>query len=630
MSVSLPGQLSESDAEGKRIDFVKLALFLGDQYVLDQFDRSLNTYCASALGKIKDAAANRTDNRMNSAIEEFRQGLMAQAGYALTSSYGFGKYTSINPKSGYIEFRSAGNKDYFADVEKLQDTLLRYAYAMSIAGDPAAERAEYAKKLYKILAKVELEDVPGTKGGRRRQTVVPSQPDQDPMYLFTSYIVGKINLGDLKSQLRSINFTREAQRPRYRRWLVTQLSGEREGQHIELMARTELEAKNLACTEWQMLQRDYNRDQLEAIPLDHGSKDDAQPTATGNVKVAVRRRDANGHATGPVRDEFEVPAGDGDATNTAIERWCNDNGEQRRQMWFTLSDEVDPELMNDYRRRLAAVRGPAADLDGWYALRRRGGGRGVIEHQGAGRILYQFQAATSSEAIDKKRQWCEQNNMPYFDIWLELLENVPEPIRQEYNRNLAQNSQAAPAAPTRVPGWREAAAQTLRRTYPDVLCADPEIISPTGQWVVFSGSTFYNLTTLPASNGWDALWRFHYWVSDIPEDRRDIYRLRPADQRDIEYTNNLTTPNRTTPEPPVNWDGGPPVHTEPEGAVTPIPTTGGGEFTGRWNIISSRTGESLHTFGGIGNVQADALGVARDWAQQTGFDDPIEVYPIMR
>ena len=45
VGVSLPGI-------GGNIDYVKLALFLGDKYVLDLFDRDGNTYCKSAFDKI--------------------------------------------------------------------------------------------------------------------------------------------------------------------------------------------------------------------------------------------------------------------------------------------------------------------------------------------------------------------------------------------------------------------------------------------------------------------------------------------------------------------------------------------------------------------------------------------------
>ena len=54
-----------------------------------------------------------------------------------------------------------------------------------------------------------------------------------------------------------------------------------------------------------------------------------------------------------------------------------------------------------------------------------------------------------------------------------------------------------------------------------------------------------------------------------------------------------------------------------------------GEFTGRWQIRNANTNEVLHTFGGIGNSQADANRVTQRWAQQSRIDDPLEVVPEM-
>jgi hypothetical protein len=53
------------------------------------------------------------------------------------------------------------------------------------------------------------------------------------------------------------------------------------------------------------------------------------------------------------------------------------------------------------------------------------------------------------------------------------------------------------------------------------------------------------------------------------------------------------------------------------------------EFTGRWLVRSTRTGETVHRISGIGNVQADANRYAERWVRSTGFDDPIEVVPEM-
>ena len=158
MGVSLPHR-------GGDVDYVKLALFLGDEHVLEQFGRSSNHYAEAAIKKIR-ARVKGNKEAVGGAMDLMRNNLIELAQKALEiNNHGFGKYTSINPQGGnassnpakekgakYIEFRSAGGQNYFEDIDKLKNTLLRYAQAMTIAANPAAERKEYYKKLYKLIA----------------------------------------------------------------------------------------------------------------------------------------------------------------------------------------------------------------------------------------------------------------------------------------------------------------------------------------------------------------------------------------------------------------------------------------------------------------------------------------------
>lgn len=146
MGVSLPITRGQ-------VDFVKLALFLGDEHVLDSFGRSGNTYTEAAMKKIRKRVKGDT-TRIDEAMKLMQHGLIELAERAVMGSKGdgFGKYTSINPKGAYIEFRSAGGEDYVQDFQKAKNTLLRYAQAMTVAANPAAERQEYYKKLYKLIS----------------------------------------------------------------------------------------------------------------------------------------------------------------------------------------------------------------------------------------------------------------------------------------------------------------------------------------------------------------------------------------------------------------------------------------------------------------------------------------------
>jgi len=131
------------------------------------------------MEKIRNRLGSDSGSAVSGALDLMKNNLIELAHRSIANNMGFGKYTSINPKGNYIEFRSAGNSNYFEDIDKLKNTLLRYARAMKIAGDPSAERNEYAKKLYKLLA--------------------PAQ--QDPaMALFSRFSAGELSGKELKSQ----------------------------------------------------------------------------------------------------------------------------------------------------------------------------------------------------------------------------------------------------------------------------------------------------------------------------------------------------------------------------------------------------------------------------------------------
>ena len=147
MGVSVP-------FKGGDVDYLKLILFLGDEYVLQQFGREANTYCKSAMSKFRENIKGGRSDPM-SVIKLMQHGLLELAHKELQKGVGEGKYTSAHIQKGYIEFRSAGGDwlaEENADPEILQNTMLRYARAMSLAANPAEERREYAKKLYKLVA----------------------------------------------------------------------------------------------------------------------------------------------------------------------------------------------------------------------------------------------------------------------------------------------------------------------------------------------------------------------------------------------------------------------------------------------------------------------------------------------
>ena len=147
MGVSVPHK-------GGDVDYVKLILFLGDEYVLKSFGREASTYCKSAMSKFKENIRGGRADPMG-VIKYMQSGLLELAHKDIQKGVGTAKFTSAHIQDGYIEFRSPGGDwlaEESADPEKLSSTMLRFARAMQIAADPSVERREYAKKLYKLVA----------------------------------------------------------------------------------------------------------------------------------------------------------------------------------------------------------------------------------------------------------------------------------------------------------------------------------------------------------------------------------------------------------------------------------------------------------------------------------------------
>jgi len=173
MGVSVP-------YKGGDVDYLKLILFLGDEYVLQSFGREANSYTKSAMQKFREnIKGGRADPA--GAMALMKSNLIEFAYREIQKGVGTGKYTSAHIQDGYIEFRSAGG-DWLAEGDaepgKLENTMLRYARAMQIAADPSAERKEFAKKLYKLVA-----------------------PEGDSqLALFSQFAAGEIDKEQLKKQ----------------------------------------------------------------------------------------------------------------------------------------------------------------------------------------------------------------------------------------------------------------------------------------------------------------------------------------------------------------------------------------------------------------------------------------------
>jgi hypothetical protein len=215
------------------VDYVKLILFMGDQYILDLFGRAANSYTRSAFEKIRDKARYARskikeevrqsrpgvysgDVDIAAAMKLMRANLIELAGRYLQGGVGGDKYTSAHVKQAgdgtYVEFRSPGN-DWLDDsdtVNQALTTMLRFARSMTIAGQPWAERREYAKKMYKLLAGYRGSETSRSGQDSKYKTRVEYEGDEKTMdQLFAQYATGVISGTELKREWAERVLSRE-------------------------------------------------------------------------------------------------------------------------------------------------------------------------------------------------------------------------------------------------------------------------------------------------------------------------------------------------------------------------------------------------------------------------------------
>jgi hypothetical protein len=141
------------------------------------------------MGKIRSAVKQNPD-RAKELMDRMKSG-MDQLASKVVHSRSTEKYTSINVKDGYIEFRSPGGDWLNDNFKEIDNTLRRFTVALSAAVNPEAYRQEYLKKLYKLL------DVSGEK---------------DPLSYFAKFAAGELPKAALKSFVRQAQLERGVKR----------------------------------------------------------------------------------------------------------------------------------------------------------------------------------------------------------------------------------------------------------------------------------------------------------------------------------------------------------------------------------------------------------------------------------
>jgi hypothetical protein len=214
MNISVPNMTTDN------LDYVKLALFLGDEYVLQEFGRAYNSYAKSAMAIVREKIQANPENA-TALLAKMKEHLGAAASKLVHSGV-TQKYTSINTKDNYVEFRGPGGDYLDEDIPKLLNTALRAAQALRIATDDTAYKQEYAKKLYKLIS--------------------PEGEWTDPnnsVALFSRYALGQINKSELVSNVRQAQTARKEKKGEEQQYWVMNKDGSGGKQMVFATSSTE-------------------------------------------------------------------------------------------------------------------------------------------------------------------------------------------------------------------------------------------------------------------------------------------------------------------------------------------------------------------------------------------------------
>ena len=154
MGISLPNH------ETQNIDHMKFILMLGDQHVLEKFNRAKAYYALNTVNTMRDTLNRESVVNKDQVAQYLRKMATGMQDLATAELNKLlvprGEHRqSVNIKNKYMEIRSAGD-DYLPRFDDIRLTLLRYLRTLEISADSEAYRREYAKKLSKFLTNTDM------------------------------------------------------------------------------------------------------------------------------------------------------------------------------------------------------------------------------------------------------------------------------------------------------------------------------------------------------------------------------------------------------------------------------------------------------------------------------------------
>jgi hypothetical protein len=157
------------DSENKEeINPVKLAVLLGDKYLLSTFGRANNSYAKSQVASLKKSAQELKSSPDNTkTIKNIENILKKGINPGKFSSINFKDQTDTQTGNQLIEFRIGGGDDYHLNFDTAAKAVIRYAETMSAAYSDNLYSKDYAKALFKLinsLDEIDAKDIERVKG----------------------------------------------------------------------------------------------------------------------------------------------------------------------------------------------------------------------------------------------------------------------------------------------------------------------------------------------------------------------------------------------------------------------------------------------------------------------------------
>lgn len=280
----------------EKLDYVKLAMLMGDEYILKQFGREANTYCKSATKFIKEKATPET-------IEVIMKKMKEQLNTAVSKLIHSGitnKFTSINTKDGYVEFRSPGGDWLGENFDKIENTLLRLVVALDAAIDETKYKDEYAKKLYKLIA--------------------PSDDKTNTMQYFAKFSAGELPRSALMSFVKQAQLQRGIKKQPANTgqsyWWNVQWGPSR---RIEVVAKSADVAKQVAAEEWNVPEEQLAG--ATVTPLRPYKEEPVSQPIPGSTIDLQRQRAAQAATAAPAAQAVQTATRPGQAQQTWTGQW---------------------------------------------------------------------------------------------------------------------------------------------------------------------------------------------------------------------------------------------------------------------------------------------------------------------